>query len=158
MAIAAHTIELTTNGTTQWTGTTYGTGSAGTAVAGAKDVTFNIAGDILDTTDFADGAFRTKITGLRDGTVSFSGQYEAGVGTGSVKDTFDRLISGEAVYYFVGFQATGTHGVFMVGKIESLEITGAVDGLIEMSVSIQLDATQIPCNGGTANQSVEWAT
>ena len=98
--------------------------------------------DILDTTQFDDStSFRTKLSGLKDASMSFSANFQAGTGDGTVKDVFDALSAGGTRYYFVGLTgaAGGTDAGFATaGVIESVEITGAVDGLVEASISVQL--------------------
>jgi hypothetical protein len=148
-ALAAHEILLKYQ-TGIFSGSTYAVGEGADDVTGAKDVTLSINGDILDTTDFADGTFRTKLTGLRDGSLSFSANFEAGAGAGSAQDLFDKLTAGTPLRFFVGYTgASGGSdaGIMCVARLESVEVTGAVDGLVEMSVSAQLDASQETVSG-----------
>ena len=148
MALAAHEIILRTSSDTATPFTTsYANADGeGAEMAGAKDVTLSNSADILDTTAFADGSFRTKLSGLKDASMSFSANFQAGTGDGSVKDVFDALSSGGTRHYFIGFTGIGaaTEAGFAVsGIIESVEITGAVDGLVEASVSVQLSGAPV---------------
>lgn len=143
-ALAAHEIILRTSsaGSTPFI-TDYATAAAaGSDMVGAKDVTLSNSADILDTTAFDDStSFRTKLSGLKDASMSFSANFEAGTGDGTVKDVFDALSAGGTRHYFIGLTGAsgGTEAGFAVsGVIESVEITGAVDGLVEASISVQL--------------------
>tara|TARA_Y100000590_G_scaffold431992_1_gene547423 strand:+ start:275 stop:733 length:459 start_codon:yes stop_codon:yes gene_type:complete len=144
MALAAHEIILRTSSAVSTPFVTdYSTAeAAGTDMAGAKDVTLSNSADILDTTAFDDStSFRTKLSGLKDASMSFSANFEAGTGDGSVKDIFDALSGGETRHYFIGLTGAGATteaGFAASGVIESVEITGAVDGLVEASISVQL--------------------
>lgn len=151
-ALAAHEIILRVSNDQSGTPfiTNYATAvAAGADMTGAKDVTLSNSADILDTTDFADGSFRTKLSGLKDASMSFSANFEAATGNGSIKDLFESLdpssssVTNEAGvrHFFIGLTGAsgGTEAGFAVsGVIESLEVTGAVDGLVEASVSVQL--------------------
>tara|TARA_R110001599_G_scaffold243355_2_gene443153 strand:+ start:8897 stop:9358 length:462 start_codon:yes stop_codon:yes gene_type:complete len=144
MALAAHEIILNVNSVSAF-GLVYNTAAAVAgdikAVVGAKDVTLSNSADILDTTAFTDASFRTKLSGLKDASMSFSSNFEVGVTSGYMEDLFNALANGEDRYFFLGFVGlTGGAGggIKATGVIESVEITGAVDGLVEASVSVQL--------------------
>ena len=141
MALAAHEIILRTNNSAF--DLEYATAKGeGADIAGAKDVTLSNSADILDTTAFDDTtAFRTKLSGLKDASMSFSANFETGSGNGSLEDLFNALSTATDKYFFIGFTGTtgaAGSGVTATGVIESVEITGSVDGLVEASVSVQL--------------------
>jgi len=158
MALAAHEIILRVSSeTTSPFDANYGTSApvapaVNTAdITGAKDVTLSNSADILDTTAFDDAnAFRTKLSGLKDASMSFSANFEAGTALGSVKDFFDALSDGSGTagirHFFIGLTGApgaSNAGFAVTGIIESLEISGSVDGLVEASVSVQLSGEPI---------------
>ena len=144
MALAAHEIILNVR-TDGAFGLVYNAAAGEDAnikhIVGAKDVTLSNSSDILDTTAFTDANFRTKLSGLKDASMSFSANFAVGTTNGYIEDLFNGLSDGTDRYLFLGFTgATGTAGggIRATGVVESVEITGSVDGLVEASVSIQL--------------------
>jgi hypothetical protein len=124
-------------------------------VVGAKDITISANGDVLDTTAFSDGSYRTKLVGLIDGSMSFSGNFEAGTGEGTASDFLAKLPAGTQTWFFIGYTTTSAAakvGLVATGFIESFEITGAVDGLVEYSCSVALttDASDSNLDSGPA--------
>lgn len=123
-AIAAHNAVISIATTV---GGTYST------LSGAKSASFPRDTDMLDTTAFDDGADRTFIPGLRNGTLDLSGRYEsADTAYGHIKDAFDNQTS-----IFVKWLPNGTAGFRAEYYVQSLSIDGEVDGLVEVSITLQ---------------------
>ncbi len=103
---------------------------------GIKNFSGALAADELDTTDFADTQWRTRIQGLKSGDFSLEGDYEP-------SDTAQTLIrtactSGATVYLKVLFD--GTNGYKVAVKVMSYEPGAAVDGLATVSASFLSNA------------------
>jgi len=130
MAIAAHTTEI-------YLKTTAGAG--GTLITGMNDVSFSLNGDILDTTSFDGGAFKTRIHGLREFSVSLSGDWAAtDAAYALIKANFMDSAT-NALHVRVLFDpsaAAGSQGYECQVLCESLEISGSVDGKVEVSFSL----------------------
>jgi predicted secreted protein len=108
-------------------------GGTYSVLSGAKSASMPRDTDMLDTTAFDDGADRTFIPGLRNGTLDLSGRYEsADTAYGHIKDAFANQTS-----IFVKWLPNGTAGFRAEYYVQSLEISGEVEGLVEVSVSLQ---------------------
>ncbi|QDP46864.1 MAG: hypothetical protein GOVbin406_53 [Prokaryotic dsDNA virus sp.] len=143
MALAAHEIILRIDNSAFTTYSSATTTPDGAEITGAKDLTLSNSADILDTTAFSDGSFRTKLSGLKDASMSFSANFETGSTNGTVADLFDALANATTKHFFMGLSgadagAGNNAGFRAEGIIESVEISGSVDGLVEASVSVQL--------------------
>ena len=128
MALAGHDIVIT--------GAT-GASVAGTSLDGIKSVTVSDSRDLLDTTDFADGNVRARIAALRDYSLSLSGDFEpADGGYLRLRAAYD---AGQVFWVRVhmGGAAGASVGFMYPILMESLEITGAVEGKLEVSISGQ---------------------
>jgi predicted secreted protein len=130
MATAAHNLEI-------YLKTTAGAG--GSLIAGMNTVSFSLNGEVLDTTAFDGGAFRTKIHGLRDFSVSVSGDWDASDAAYTlIKANF--LDSSTALLHvrvlFDPSAAGLSQGYECQVLCESLEINGSVDGKVEVSFSL----------------------
>mgnify|MGYP001577750624 CR=1 FL=1 len=102
-------------------------------LTGAKSFSMPGDTDMLDTTGFSDGADRTFIPGLRNRTLDLSGRYEsADTGYGHLKTAFDNQTS-----IFIKVLPNGSTGFRAEYYVASLEISGEVDGLVEVSISVQ---------------------
>lgn len=110
------------------------------AFDGAMDFTIGDSADVLDKTDFADSRLRRKLMGLRDITMSISGDLEpSDSGYMRVRATYE---SGETLY--VQILGDGTNGYKYAMVVESLERSATVDGKVAMSVSLQHEGSSAP--------------
>lgn len=92
---------------------------------GIKNVDFPLAADELDTTDFADSQWRTRIQGLKSISISIDGDYEpSDTAQAAVRTAFT---SGNTVYFKVLFD--GTNGYKVACKVMGFTPGSAVDGL-----------------------------
>jgi predicted secreted protein len=109
-------------------------GAGGSTITGMNDVSFSLNGDIIDTTSFDGGAFRTKIHGLRDFSVSISGDWDdSDAAYVLIKDNF---LDSSANDLFARVLFDGSNGYECQTLCESLEISGSVDGKVEVSFSL----------------------
>lgn len=109
---------------------------------GIKDFTLSDSNDTLDITDFVganSARVRQRIVGLRDATLSLSGDLEAG-DTG-FKNAQAAYRAGSASAAFQVWLNTGASsaGFALVAVIESIEYSGAVDGKAEVSISASVN-------------------
>lgn len=114
-------------------------------IDGINNVSYGPTGNLLDTTDFKDtSGFITKLLGLKDGTISLSGDYEASDAPQALlRSSWD---SGASVWITIHFNPSGGAGVkgFQVEcKVESWEVNAAVDGKVEFSCSCQFTAAPV---------------
>jgi len=117
-----------------------------TEIDGINDVSFGNQRDMLMTTDFKDttGA-KTRIAGLKDGTVTISGDLELGDtnGQNKVRAKYD---DGAACWISVKFDpgaSAGSRGFKVQGIVENSEIKTVVDGKNEWSASIPFNAVPV---------------
>lgn len=103
-------------------------------VDGINDASLQRLVDLLDTTDFKDtSGAHTRIAGLKDTSVSLSGDWEP-ADTGWLKA--ETAYSSGATLY-VKVLLNGTNGYKAPFKVESIELSGGVDGKCEVSISCQ---------------------
>jgi predicted secreted protein len=115
------------------------------AMDGAISFSLSDSQDMLDTTDLADGRFRRRIVGLRDLSLSIDGDVElADPAYLRIKGCYT---AGTVVYAQV--TADGTNGVVIPCLVESLDRSTSVDGKVEISVSLQLEAVISPFEVGS---------
>jgi predicted secreted protein len=118
------------------------TGASATysSLGGFRDFSISDSRDLLDITDFADGNVHSRLSGLRDVSVELSGDLEpADAGYLKLRAAYD---AGDtcAIQVFSSAVAT-TSGYAFLMKVASLETKGAVDGKIEVSASLMIDAS-----------------
>jgi predicted secreted protein len=108
--------------------------AATTQLDGINNIDWGPAADLLETTDFMDTtAARTRILGLKDLSVTVSGDYEA-------SDTGQSLLrtnwaAGTTTY--VTFYPTAAVGFRCACIVESFSVTASFDGKVEFSCSLQ---------------------
>lgn len=112
------------------------------AMDGIKDFTLSDADDLLDTTDFV-GAnasrTRSRIVGLRDATLSLSGDLEFS-DTGFAKCRAAKRTGSASAAFQIWFNTgTSSAGFAIVAVVESIEYTGNVEGKAEVSISASVN-------------------
>lgn len=119
-----------------------------TSLNGFKNFTISDSRDALDITDFADGTVRGRLMALRDVSLDLSGDLEpTDTGYLNLKAAYEQ---GDDVFIQVYTRATtATAGVCYRLKVASIEIPGAVDGKLEVSASLMINAS-----AGTAIMSI----
>lgn len=107
---------------------------------GIKQFSIGDSNDLLDITDFADSRLRRRIAGLRDVQIDLDGDLEI------TSAAYLKLRAAYEAGTAVGIQILydGTNGVSYSMIVESLERSGAVDGLVEVSVSLQHEGSVDP--------------
>jgi predicted secreted protein len=132
MALAGHPVKV-------YAKSTGATPTASDEVDGINNVTYSPKVDLLDVTDFKDtSGAKLKLAGLIDGSISLSGDYEPTDAPQSLLRT--SMTSGASVWLSVHFNpsgTTGTKGFIVECKVESFEVSAAVDGKAEFSCSLQ---------------------
>jgi predicted secreted protein len=107
---------------------------AGDEIDGLREVSFSPSREMLDTTDFKDTtAARTRIAGLMDGSISFSGDYESADAPQVLLQT--HFASGASLYCWIKWNGTVGHKTQCL--VESFEITSSVEGKAEFSCTLQ---------------------
>ena len=111
-----------------------------TAINGIKSFTLSDSRTLLDITDFADGDIMARLQGLRDISVSLSGDLEAAdVGFLNLQAAYT---AGNDVGLAVYTSANATTAGFIYRMaIESLEYSGSADGKAEISASLMINAS-----------------
>ena len=113
------------------TGTTAMTDSTGAKVLGCDDSSYNQLCDLLEITQFGDD-YKSRIAGLKDTSISLSGNYYPGDTNGQ-----DVLVPGDTVYIGVYPQGTGVNGKQVKAIVESYELSASVADKQTFSASLQ---------------------
>ena len=124
MALAAHAaaIRIATTDVT------------GNEIDGINNVDWGPSAELLETTDFKDTtAARTRIQGLKDLSLTLSGDHEAGDTNGQVV-LRDAYTNGTTV--FVRWLPNGTVGFKCEMHVQEFKISGAFDGKVEFSATL----------------------
>ena len=131
MAVAGHTAVFAV-----------ATGASATysSVDGISSVSLDDGTDMLDITDLADSNIRRRIAGLRDLSISLSGDVElADTGYGMLRACYN---AGSIVY--ARFLADGTNGVMIPCLVESRNIEGSVEDKVTVSIQLQSEGSISP--------------
>lgn len=117
-----------------------GAAVAFTTVQGIKSFTIGDSRDLLDITDFADSNIHARLAALRDIKIDLSGDYEgADAGWGKIQACYN---AGTDVCMNVFNSAVATTAGFSyVLQVANINITGSVDGKVEVSCSLMTNAT-----------------
>lgn len=110
-------------------------------IDGINDLSFGPSREQLDMTDFKDtSGARQRFQGLKDGTISLSGDYEpSDTGQAEIFAAFNGA-SNLVCWIMILWEGTTGHHVKCV--VESYEISAGVDGKVEFSV--ELSFTGVP--------------
>jgi len=107
---------------------------------GIKSFQIGDSRDLLDITAFNDQTARARLAALRDVKVTLSGDFEPS-DTAYLK-TLAAYQAGDTMVLEVLTSAVATTSGFRyLMKTESLDISGAVDGKVELSLSLMLDGS-----------------
>ncbi len=119
-----------------------------TAFDGISDLTISDSSDLLEITDFTDSRLRRRIAGMRDISISLSGDVE----TGSVAYTNARAVyeaGNPLVVRTIVTTSGGTSGMAFSMLISSFERSATVDGKVEISLSLEHEGTFDPITIGS---------
>lgn len=104
-------------------------------VDGINSVSYSPSLDLLDVTDFKDSTgAKIKLAGLKDGSISLSGDLEMTDAPQALLRT--AASDGTSVWLTIHFNPSGSasaKGFQVECKIESFEISASVDGKVEFS-------------------------
>lgn len=113
-----------------------------TALDGIKQFSVNDSRDMLDITDFKDAIVRARIAGLRDFSVNMSGEFEpTDVGYLNLRSGYE---TGVPVSIVILHNTSSTAGFGFPVLVESMEISGGVEGTVEVSISAQASSGTAP--------------
>jgi predicted secreted protein len=116
------------------------------SIDGIKDFSLSDADDLLDITDFMGANVartRQRIAGLRDATLSLSGDLEStATGFAAVRGAKRTGACSTAFQVWLNM-GTSSIGFALVAAIESIEYTGNVEGKAEVSISASVNGTII---------------
>ncbi len=102
-------------------------------LSGANSGDYSRDTDMLDTTSFEDGADRTFVPGLRGAQFDAGGKYVYNdTALGHLLSAHDNQTS-----VFVKWLPNGTQGWRFEAYVESIGISGEVDGLVELSCTLR---------------------
>lgn len=122
---------------------TAATGASATYVNvnGLKSFKIGDSRDMLDITDFADGNTRARLAALRDVKLDVSGDLEMtdSTGWGKIQAAYNNGTQ-IAIQVFTNAVAT-TSGFAYLLQIASIDYSAAVDGKVEVSCSMMIDAS-----------------
>jgi predicted secreted protein len=126
---------------------TCATGASATYVSmdGIKEFSLSDSNDLLDTTDFVEAntdRVRSRIAGLRDATLSLSGDLEnADNGLLRARAAYR---AGDNMTFQVWFNTgASSAGFALITRIESIEYSGSVEDKLQVSISASVDGTII---------------
>lgn len=129
MTLAAHAAVISTS-------TDDGGSDAYTEVDGLQNFDWAPVRAMLETTDFKDtSAGRTRMAGLKDGTITLSGDYES-ADTGQAKIP-TAWAAGSALYF--KFLPNGTTGFKVICIIQDWKLGAVVDGKITFAATVLLN-------------------
>lgn len=110
-------------------------GSTWYTVANLKEGTMNNNGDNQDITTFGKD-YICRLQGLKDVSYSLSGFYDSTDTNGQIA-LRTAWLNDSTVY--VGFLPDGTDGWEQKVKVSTFEISGGVDGVLELSIELEGD-------------------
>jgi predicted secreted protein len=136
MAVAGHKLKVTC-----------ATGASATYsdMDGVREFSLSDSDDLLDTTDFLEAnsdRVRSRIAGLRDATLSLSGDLEI-TDAGFQKARAAKRAGDPAVFQVWFNTGTSSVGFALVTRVESIEYSGGVEGKLEVSINASVDGTII---------------
>lgn len=111
-------------------------------VDGINSVKYGPSRTMLETTDFKDtSAAKTRMAGLKDGTIELSGDLEEADTNGQniIRTAFDNGTDCWVQIEFVPGASAGSKGYKVKGLVESHEISAEPDGKVTWSATIQFN-------------------
>lgn len=113
---------------------------------GIKSVKFGPSRTMLETTDFKDtSGAKTRLAGLKDGTIELSGDLEEGDTSGQnvVRGCFDSGADCWTQILFAPSASAGSQGYKVKGIVASYDLNADVDGLVSWTASIQFNGAPV---------------
>lgn len=112
-------------------GSTAMTDATGAKVLGVDDSTYSQMADLLEITQFGDD-YKNRIAGLKDTSVSLSGNYDPADTTGQ-----DELVPGDTVYVGIYPEGSSTAGKQVKAIVENFEISASASDKQTFSATLQ---------------------
>lgn len=116
-----------------------------TELPGIKNISIGDSSEMLDVTAFSDARLRRRIVGLRDLTLSMDGDVKVDNAVYNLLRTLYK--NGTATT--IEIKVDGTNGVKADFVIGSMERSASVDGLVEVSISMEHSGDYDPLEIGT---------
>lgn len=111
--------------------------SQGSEVKGLINIDFGQNAELLDTTHFDNGQYRQRIIGLRDATLSLSGDFiEDDAGQGILETNFFDDILAYIAYFPVHTGVSGDDGWTMAVQVQDYTLSASVEGKLEMTMTL----------------------
>ena len=131
MALAGHPVKVYYKASAAY--------SAGDEVDGLNSVSYSPSLDLLDVTDFKDtSGAKLKLAGLKDGTISISGDFEPSDSPQAlIRTNAGDGVSGYCSCHFNPSGSTGAKGFIVEVKVASFTIEASVDGKATFSAELQ---------------------
>lgn len=112
--------------------------------AGIKQIDYSPSLDLLDVSDFSSGQFKKKLGGLKDGTVSISGDYEpTSTAIGRIQTAAGDGSSVWVNYHFDPTASAGSRGFKVESKVKGFKLSAAVDGVVQFSADFEWTALPV---------------
>lgn len=132
MPLAGHACQIAV--TTTSTTATFPTDEA----TGIKQIDWSPSLDLLDVSDFSSGQFKKKLGGLKDGSVSISGDYEpTNTAIGRAQTAAGDGSSVWAQYHFDPTASAGSRGFKVECKVKGFKIAAQVDAAVQFSADFE---------------------
>lgn len=105
---------------------------------GIKQIGYSPSLDLIDVSDFSSGQFKKKLGGLKDGTISLSGDFEP------TNTAIGRIITaagdGSSVwgnYHYDPAASAGSRGFKVECKVKGFTIDAQVDGAVQFKADLE---------------------
>lgn len=105
---------------------------------GIKQIGYSPSLDLIDVSDFSSGQFKKKLGGLKDGTISLSGDFEP------TNTAVARIITaagdGSSVwgnYHYDPTASSGSRGFKVECKVKGFTIDAQVDGAVQFKADLE---------------------
>jgi predicted secreted protein len=121
-------------------------------IAGLNDATYDEMADLFDVTSFktaSASAWRARLTGLNDGSIDLSGDFEPADAPQALLRSSKR--SGASVWLSIYFNPSAGASVFkgyqVECKVEKFNVKDSVSGKTEFSASLKFTAAPVDVTG-----------
>lgn len=135
MALAGHPVVVYVKATSA-------SAIAGDEIDGINNVSYSPTVDMLEVTDFKDtSGYRQKLAGLRDGSITLSGDLEmADAPQDLLRTAFGDGTSVWATLHFDPGGSAGSKGFKVECKVSANDVSASFDGKVETSFTLDFTA------------------
>lgn len=107
---------------------------------GIRDFSSDDNTDLLDTTDFAGTNIRSRMSGLRDFSISASGDFEpTDLATRHVRHCYDNGLPIAVQWTYTSTVSAASGGFLFLGRIGQFSLSVNVEGKVEVDFSVEAD-------------------